>query len=278
MYASSTAQTISELSAFERMLVSGGDGRIAIDPQTGRTRYYTPRGKACDETWFSSSTATAISVRGYDATRQACRSLGDASDIQLVSGCFHRIRARLLALFGIPGSEAILSGSGTELEIIALFLARSLMRGAATNLVVGPAETGRGKPCNRAGALGSGPACRRECCVAARIAIRAAHSPKIGVSSAGYADQSNATKAIINAIIVPPRCRCIESRRLSVGGHLSRSLRTRATMASTYNVLCATHYTNFVHFLSLYHAYRELFQCGRRGSSRCSHRLSSRDG
>lgn len=145
MYASSTAQTISELSAFERMLVSGGDGRIAIDPQTGRTRYYTPRGKACDETWFSSSTATAISVRGYDATRQACRSLGDASDIQLVSGCFHRIRARLLALFGIPGSEAILSGSGTELEIIALFLARSLMRGAATNLVVGPAETGRGK-------------------------------------------------------------------------------------------------------------------------------------
>jgi hypothetical protein len=144
-------EIIGEFEAFERALVSGGDERIAVDPQTGRTRYHTPRGKGHDETWFSSSTASAISPRGYDAAWKAYRSLADAADVQSVSGWFDRVRSRLLALFGIAGSEAILSASGTELEIVTLFLARSIMRGPVTNLIVGPAETGRGVPLGAAG-------------------------------------------------------------------------------------------------------------------------------
>src|SRR5260370_16203587 len=60
---------------FEWILTSGGDERIAIDPATGRNRYGAPPGKACDEVWFSSSTASAISPRGYEAALEAVRGL-----------------------------------------------------------------------------------------------------------------------------------------------------------------------------------------------------------
>lgn len=56
-------------------------------------------------------------------------------------------------LFGITGSEAILSASGTELEIIALFLARCMLHGPVTNLIIGPTETGKGVPLGAAGRL-----------------------------------------------------------------------------------------------------------------------------
>jgi hypothetical protein len=131
------------LQSFELLPASGGDERIAIDPCTGRNRYGTPRGKACDEVWFSSSTAVAISPRGYDAAFEIYHSVMNARDCS-IPAWFDRIRARLTGFFGIPGSEIVLSGSGTELELIALFLARSILRLPLTNLVVAPGETGRG--------------------------------------------------------------------------------------------------------------------------------------
>src|SRR5258708_33501269 len=56
---------------FESSLASGGDERIAIEPATGRNRYSAPPGKSCDEGWLSSSTASAISSRGYEAALAA---------------------------------------------------------------------------------------------------------------------------------------------------------------------------------------------------------------
>lgn len=155
----STERISTEMEAFELLLSSGGDERIFIDPSTGRSRYHTPRGKASDETWFSSSTATAVSRRGYSAAWEAYNSIIHAADVGLTAGWFERIRARLLALFGTAGSEVILSASGTELEIIALFLARSIMGGPLTNVIVGPVETGRGVLLSAAGRhfLGSAP-------------------------------------------------------------------------------------------------------------------------
>jgi hypothetical protein len=136
---------------FESILTSGGDERIAIDPATGRNRYGAPPGKACDEVWFSSSTASAISPRGYEAALEALRCLTGAHQKWPVSGWFDRIRDRLAALFGIPQAEVILSSSGTELELIALVLSRSILQRPLTNLVIAPAETGRGVPLAAAG-------------------------------------------------------------------------------------------------------------------------------
>ena len=136
---------------FESILTSGGDERIAIDPATGRNRYGAPPGKACDEVWFSSSTASAISPRGYEAALEALRCLTGAHQKWPVSGWFDRIRDRLAALFGIPQAEVILSSSGTELELIAVVLSRSILQRPLTNLVIAPAETGRGVPLAAAG-------------------------------------------------------------------------------------------------------------------------------
>lgn len=133
-----------ELQRFEELLGSGGDERIAIDADTGRNRYGTPRGMAGDEAWFSSSTASAISARGYDAAVEANRVIESGRNARALPAWFDRVRSRLNGLFGIPGTEVILSGSGTELELIALFLARNILRRPLTNLVIAPQETGRG--------------------------------------------------------------------------------------------------------------------------------------
>jgi hypothetical protein len=136
---------------FESLLTSGGDERIAIDPANGRNRYGAPAGKACDEVWLSSSTASAISPRGYEAALEALRGLTGAHGRSPVSGWFDRIRDRLGALFGIPQAEIILSSSGTELELIALVLARHILCRPLTNVVIAPTETGRGVPLAAAG-------------------------------------------------------------------------------------------------------------------------------
>ena len=57
---------------------------------------------------------------------------------------FDEIRARILTLVGCPGAQAILCASGTETEILALTLARSLLRRPLTNIVVAQQETGAG--------------------------------------------------------------------------------------------------------------------------------------
>jgi hypothetical protein len=144
---------------FESILTGGGDERIAIDPLTGRNRYGAPPGKACDEVWFSSSTASAISPRGYEAARAAVRGLAGAPEKWPVPGWFDRIRDRLAALFGIPQTEVILSSSGTELELIALVVARNIQHRPLTNVVLAPTETGRGVPLAAAGRhfLGTAP-------------------------------------------------------------------------------------------------------------------------
>ena len=125
---------------FKSLLTSGGDERIAIDADTGRNRYGSPRGTACDEAWFSSSTATAITRRGYDAALQAFHSVLVGHDASAISAWLDRLRARLLRLFGAPGAEVILSGSGTELELVALAIARAVLRQPLTNLVIAPGE------------------------------------------------------------------------------------------------------------------------------------------
>lgn len=142
--ANRSAGVAQALENFEQWLVSGGDERIAVNPGSGRNRYGTPRGKAFDEAWFSSSTAVAISPRGYDAAFAAYSVLASASDGGLIPAWFDRIRTRLVSLFGIEDSEVVLSSSGTEIEFIALVLARSISGRAVTNLIVAPHETGKG--------------------------------------------------------------------------------------------------------------------------------------
>ncbi len=125
-------------------LADGGDERIKPDPLTGRTKYGTPAGPAPDEIWFSSSTASAIDQRGFAAANDALAALfGDSQSVG-PTAWFDRLRQRIVSLFGIPATEAVLSASGTEAEFIVLSVARTLTERPLTSIVVGPSETGSG--------------------------------------------------------------------------------------------------------------------------------------
>jgi hypothetical protein len=130
--------------ALALFLADGGGERIKPDPMTGRTKYGTPAGPAPLEVWFSSSTALPIDARGFAAAGAALTALTGEGRFVHPTEWFDRLRQRILALFDIPGSEAILSASGTETEFIALSIARARSQRPLTSIVVAPTETGGG--------------------------------------------------------------------------------------------------------------------------------------
>jgi hypothetical protein len=132
------------------LLASGGDDRIWPDPATRRNRYGAPASPAPDELWFSSSTACAISPRGWAAAGEALERL-IAPGPSTIAALFDALRERLLRLYGVPGAEAVLSASGTEAELVTLTLALELAASPLVNIVVAPAETGSGVPAAASG-------------------------------------------------------------------------------------------------------------------------------
>jgi hypothetical protein len=128
------------------LLTAGGDERIHIDPATGRNRYATTATPRPHEIFLSSSTASTISPRAYRAVESAWAGLStdSAGGHSRIEAWFDEIRARLLALFGVAGGNVVLACSGTEVELIALAIARSIAPGPVTNIVLAPAETGSG--------------------------------------------------------------------------------------------------------------------------------------
>jgi hypothetical protein len=132
------------------LIASGGDDRIWLDPAMRRNRYGVPATPAPDELWFSSSTACAVSLRGWAAAGAALERLTEPG-CDTIAGLFDTQRRRLLARYGAPGAEVVLAASGTEAELVTLCLALSLARGPVANIVVAPAETGAGVPAAASG-------------------------------------------------------------------------------------------------------------------------------
>ena len=128
------------------LIASGGDERIWPDPVTGRSRYGTTLRPAPDETWFSSSTASTITERGYRAALADLDALfagGVGKSVQ-VQDWLAGLRAELLAMYGRGNAEAVLAASGTDAELIALAIVDRLLARPVTNIVVAPNETGSG--------------------------------------------------------------------------------------------------------------------------------------
>ena len=130
-------------------LGSGGDGRIALD-RDGRNRYGAPVRPDARDIWFSSSTASGISPRGWAAAGAALPRAylaGESED------WFADLRRRLLNLLAPPGAQALFCASGTQAEYAALALAGARARPGQkiVNILIGPEETGRGAPLAAAG-------------------------------------------------------------------------------------------------------------------------------
>ncbi len=140
------------------LLASGGDERIAQGAD-GRNRYGAPIRPAENEIWFASSTASAISQRGWAA---ATAALPLAFSAAKAEDWFAGLRRRILAPLAPEGADLVFCASGTQAEYAALVAARAL-DGARPrhmfNLLVAPDETGRGAPLAASGKhfLGSAP-------------------------------------------------------------------------------------------------------------------------
>jgi hypothetical protein len=136
----------------EQILTCGGDTRLVLDPVTRLNGYGCrpfPRPEAFT---FASSTATSISERAYAAAAGARQALLRDS----MTGGFARafaaqmagIRAQILRLLALEGSgcEIVLSPSGTDSQLHALFVARALMGTPLASVIAAADETGSGTP------------------------------------------------------------------------------------------------------------------------------------
>ncbi|MCW2273701.1 hypothetical protein GJ654_04340 [Rhodoblastus acidophilus] len=132
------------------MLASGGDERIALTRE-GRNRYGAQPRPEEGHVWFSSSTASGISPRGWAAAAEAMPFVLLAGETE---DWFANLRRRLLNLLAPPAAQVVFCASGTEAEYAALVLAQARAKQPGqklVNILVGPDETGRGAPLAAAG-------------------------------------------------------------------------------------------------------------------------------
>ncbi|HTW25895.1 MAG TPA: hypothetical protein VME92_02110 [Acetobacteraceae bacterium] len=143
------------LAPAERLMQTGGDVRLRVDPRTGLNGYgcsHAPRPWAVT---FASSTASSSSERGYAAAEAARRRLlqsalagrdGVTAELALV-------REDLARFYGVPaGGAVVLAASGTDAELLALTLALRHPGGRpVSNILIAPEETGSGVPLAAAG-------------------------------------------------------------------------------------------------------------------------------
>jgi len=135
----------------ERILASGGDTRLNVIPDTGLNKYgCSPRPRPWAIT-FSSCTSSSVSDYAFwSAEKLRQKLLPDA-----VNGLLHnryqyeleRIRQKLLLLMKldrIPGTEIILTPSGTDAELYALHLAIGNSGQPLHNILISRTEVGSG--------------------------------------------------------------------------------------------------------------------------------------
>jgi hypothetical protein len=148
---SRSASAMAELFApLNRLLGSGGDPRLTINPASGLNEYGCQPFPCPDTLSFSSSTATSISERAYDRAREARDSLMQSAIAVGVEAAFdtriEAMREELKACFGLSRTRAdvVFSPSGTDSQLQALFLTRARLGPALTTVIVAADQTGSG--------------------------------------------------------------------------------------------------------------------------------------
>ena len=144
---------------FDEILTSGGDTRLHLDPLSMLNGYGCrpfPRPEAFT---FASSTATSISGRAYAAATRLHRVLIDTGtawpdrfEAEVV-----RLRRQLADLLGLGQTDhqIVLSPSGTDSELHALFIALCCYGPPLVSVVVGSDETGNGTTLAASGTVAS---------------------------------------------------------------------------------------------------------------------------
>jgi hypothetical protein len=134
----------------DQLLVHGGDPRLTLDSVSGVNEYGCGAAPS-PEIWnFASSTASSISERAYARAELAREQLMRTAIMAGVEEAFdariEEMREELRAHLKLSAAEAdiVFSPSGTDSQLHALFLARSLLGSKLTTIVVGSDQTGSG--------------------------------------------------------------------------------------------------------------------------------------
>ncbi|MDE3022153.1 MAG: hypothetical protein KGI54_09850 [Pseudomonadota bacterium] len=141
------------LPALPDLLVSGGDKRIAINPETGYNHYYCQPAPDLLLRTYGSTTASSISFRSYQKLEQMHDRLLHRNNHtplhQIYAEEMDRIRRALLDLCGFKEKsdvELIFAASGTDLHYIAALLDRQMGKYPPLVIMVSPTESGTGIP------------------------------------------------------------------------------------------------------------------------------------
>jgi hypothetical protein len=134
----------------EHLLISGGDARLAINPETSCNEYGCRPLPSSAPAGFSSSTATSISARAYESAGRARDSLLQSAITIGTDEAFdsriEAMRGELKQQLGLAdsGVEVIFSASGTDSQLYALFLAQTWLGRPLTTIVAAADQTGSG--------------------------------------------------------------------------------------------------------------------------------------
>jgi hypothetical protein len=133
----------------DTLLVSGGDARLALDPNDRVNAYGCAPSPAPDVWNFASSTASPISQAAYDRAALAREELVHKSLFDEVEIAFDRrcedMRDELRGHLQLPPRvDIVFSPSGTDSQLHALFLARAALGALPVTIVVGADQTGSG--------------------------------------------------------------------------------------------------------------------------------------
>ncbi|GGI29465.1 hypothetical protein [Bradyrhizobium guangdongense] len=191
----------------DTLLVSGGDGRLALDPKE-RVNGYGCAPSPESEIWnFASSTASTISRPGYDRAAMAREELVHKSLFDEVEIAFDRrcedMREELRGHFQLPPRvDIVLSPSGTDSQLHALFLAHAVLGAPPVTIVVGADQTGSGTIHTARGhhfsaMMASGVAVRKDGAIAG-LAGDSIAVPLL--DAAGFAMRGDADAAVVRTI------------------------------------------------------------------------------
>ena len=131
------------------LLIDGGDPRLALDRPWGHNVYGCGPSPAPEVLCFASSTASPISERAYGRVEQAREQLMHAAISLGLDEALDRrtedMRCELRQHFGLADDvDIVFSPSGTDSQLHALALARSLLGDRLTSVVVAADQTGSG--------------------------------------------------------------------------------------------------------------------------------------
>lgn len=129
------------------LLNSGGDSRLRLSRVNNLNAFGCrplPRPEALS---FASSTASSISERAFAAVESAMGRWHIKDELSDLGPFVEEQRAALKSVWQLGAdTDVIFAPSGTDAELRALFLARSVLRAPVVSIVVSSDETGSGVP------------------------------------------------------------------------------------------------------------------------------------